>query len=137
MHFPGARSPRDSRISESGEGAQVKTDEGWTKRMKRGKTAAPQTDHHLTSVPPDDGTTLAGRECLQANLCRSLERVSTRPSTLPDVILRWPRGSDARLWQPGADGLPRISLPALGPGQEPGGDELHIVLVLAVCQSLR
>src|SRR4029453_10062152 len=92
MHFPGARSPRDSRISEPGEGAQVKTDEGWTKRMKRGKTAAPQSDHHLTSVPPDDGTTLAGRECLQANLCRSLERVSTRPSTLPDVILRWPCG---------------------------------------------
>src|SRR5712691_12259163 len=72
--------------------------------MKRGKTASPQQDQHPNSVRPDDGPTLGGLEHLQADLCRSLGAVSTRPSALPDVLLRWPGGQDARVWQPGKDG---------------------------------
>ena len=87
MHFPGPTSPRDSRIRESGEGARMKTDEGWTKRVKRGTTASPSQSYHPHSVRPDDGSTLAGLECLQADLCRALGRVSTRPSALPDRLL--------------------------------------------------
>ena len=97
-------SPRGSRMSEVGEGALVKADEGWTERVKRGKTAAPQQDQHPNSVRPDDGTTRWGLERLQADLCRALGRVYTRPSALPDVLLRWPCGQDARVWQPGEDG---------------------------------
>src|SRR5216683_5109478 len=116
MHFPGPGSPRYSRTSETSEDVRMKAVVGWTKRVKRGTTAAPQTSHPPNSVQPDDDTTLWGLECLSADLCRPLGRVSTRPSTLPDVVLRWPGGQDAQLWQSGADGLPRISLPALRPG---------------------
>ncbi len=41
------------------------------------------------------------------------------------------------MWQPGADGLDRIPLPPGWPGHPSGGDERQIVVVLAVCQSLR
>jgi hypothetical protein len=69
------------------EGAPVKADEGWTARVKHGKTAAPQTCQHPNSVRPDDGTTLWELERLQADLRRSRGRVSTRPAALPDVLL--------------------------------------------------
>ena len=80
-------SPRGSRMSEVGEGALVKADEGWTEPVKRDKTATPQPYQHPNSVRPDDGTTLWGLERLQADLCRALGRVYTRPSALPDVLL--------------------------------------------------
>src|SRR6266446_8789980 len=35
-------------------GARVQADAGWTKRMKRGTTAAPSTAHPPNSVHPDD-----------------------------------------------------------------------------------
>src|SRR6266581_5110986 len=87
MHFPIPGSPRHSRIRAAGEDAPVKTDAGWTKRVNRGKTASPQPYQHPNSVQRDDGTTLWGLERLQADLYRSLGRVSTHPSTLPAVLL--------------------------------------------------
>ena len=86
-------SPRGSRMSEVDEDAPVQADEGWTEWVKCGKTAAPQTCQHLNSVPPDDGRALWGLERLQADLCRALGRVYTRPSALPDVLLtnKWLR----------------------------------------------
>jgi hypothetical protein len=42
----------------------MKADVGWTKRVKRGTTAAPQTYHHPNSVQPDDDTPLWELECL-------------------------------------------------------------------------
>src|SRR6266567_7915122 len=117
--------------------ARVQADAGWTKRMKRGTTAAPSTAHPPNSVHPDDATTLWGLECLPADLCRALGRVSTRPSALSNVVLRRPGGQDAGVWQPGQDGLCRVPLPAVWPGHPSGGNELQIVVVLAVCQSLR
>jgi hypothetical protein len=54
-------------MRETGEGAPVQTDEGWTKWVNRDKTAAPQPYQHPNSVRPDDGTTLSGLERLQAN----------------------------------------------------------------------
>src|SRR5712692_11398246 len=103
--------------------------------MKRGKTASPSTDHPLNSVQLDDDTTLWGLECLPAGLCRSLGRVSTRPSALSDLLLRWPGGQDAGVWQSGKDGVRRIPLPAVWPRHPSGGDELSILVVLAVRQS--
>ena len=41
------------------------------------------------------------------------------------------------MWQRRKDGLCRIPLPALWPGQALGGDELSIVIVPALCESLR
>src|SRR5207249_3744140 len=105
--------------------------------LNRGTTASPSQSYHPHSVRRDGGRTLAGLECLQADLCRSLGGVSTRPSALSDILLRWPGGQDARVWQPGQDGVPRIPLLALRPGDPSGGDELQIVVMLAVCQSLR
>src|SRR6266536_2020673 len=84
--------------------ARVQADAGWTKRMKRGTTAAPSTAHPPNSVHPDDATTLWGLECLPADLCRALGGVSTRPSAVSDRLLRWPSGQDAGVWQPGQDG---------------------------------
>src|SRR5712691_2043825 len=124
-------------MREAGEGDRVPTDGGWTKRGNRGTTAAPQQSYHPNSVRPDDCSTPAGLECLQADLCRSLGRVSTRPSALSDVVLRWPGGQDARVWESRADGVHRIPLPAVWTGQAPSGDELSIVLVFALRQSLR
>src|SRR5713101_409431 len=105
--------------------------------MKRGKTASPSTEHPLNSVQLDDDTTLWGLECLPAGLCRALGRVSTRPSALSDVVLRWPGGQDARGWESREDGGHRIPLPSGWTGHAPGGDALSIVLVLALRQSLR
>src|SRR5881397_1241745 len=51
--------------------ARVQTEEGWTKRGKRGTTASSQTSSHPNSVHLDDATTLWGLECLQADLCGS------------------------------------------------------------------
>src|SRR4030095_10609487 len=118
-------------------GTRVQADEGWTKRGNRGTTASPQTDHHPNSVPPDDDTTLGRLECLQADRCRSLGPIPARPSALSDTLLRYPGGQDAGGWQRGKDGLCRIPLPALWPGQALGGDELAIVVVPAGCESLR
>jgi hypothetical protein len=107
FHFFDPGSPRRVRVKEVVEGAPMKADEGWTARGRHGKTAAPLTCQHPNSVRPDAGTTLRGLECLQTDLCRPLGRVSTRPSTLPGIVLRWLGGQDAQLWQPGADGLPQ------------------------------
>src|SRR3989442_15604749 len=89
--------------------------------MKRGTTAAPSTYHPPNSVQPDDGTTLWGLECLPADLCRALGCVSTRPSAVSDLLLRWPSSQDAGVWQPGQDGLCRVPLPAVWPGHPTGG----------------
>src|SRR5712671_5358765 len=115
---------------------RVQADAGWTKRMKRGTTAAPQTYYHPNSVQPDAGTALAGLERLQADLCRSLGRVHTCPSALPDGLLCWPSGPDARVWQSREDGLCRIPLPPLRTGHPSGVDARHIVVVFALCQGL-
>ena len=48
------------------QGASVKADEGWTVRVKRGTTAAPQPYDHSNSVRRDGGRILAGLERLQA-----------------------------------------------------------------------
>src|SRR5262245_51332063 len=111
-------------MSESGEGDHVQADEGWTKWLNRGTTASPSQSYHPNSVRRDGGRTLAGLECLQADLCRSLGGVSTRPPAVSDLVLRWPGSQDARVWQPRQDGLCRIPLPAVWPGEASGGDEL-------------
>ena len=54
----------------------MKADAGWTGRVKRATTAAPQPDQHPNSVRRDGGRTLARLERLQADLCRSLGGVS-------------------------------------------------------------
>src|SRR5437588_12213264 len=72
LHFSSPTSPRDSRRSESSEGARVKTDEEWTTRLQRGTTTAPPQLYHPNSVQSDDGSPLTGLECLQADLCRAL-----------------------------------------------------------------
>jgi len=77
---------------------------GWTERMRRGRTAASPLCHDLNSVRPYACSALAGLERLQADLCRSLGAVSTRPCTLPDGVLRWPGGQDAGVWQSREDG---------------------------------
>src|SRR6266849_5733821 len=136
MHLSDSGSPRYSRMRETSEGAPVKADKGWTKRMRRGTPAAPQTCDSLNSVRPHACSTLAGLERLQADLCRALGGVHPCPSALPDILLRGPGGQDARMWQPGADGLCCRPLPALGPGEAPGVDALSIVVVLALRQSL-
>src|SRR5216683_3545374 len=123
-------------MSEAAEGDRRQADEGWTTRLKRGTTAALSQSYPPHSVRPDDCSTLAGLECLQADLCRSLGGVSTRPSAVSDPVLRWSSGQDARLWQPRDDGLRRIPLLALWPGEASGGDELYIIPVLALRQSL-
>src|SRR5437879_9025796 len=87
LHFSSPTSPRDSRRSESSEGARVKTDEEWTTRLQRGTTTAPPQLYHPNSVQSDDGSPLTGLECLQADLCRALGPLSTRPSALPDSLL--------------------------------------------------
>jgi hypothetical protein len=125
--------PRPVRMKTVGEGGPVNR---WTERMRRGTTAAPQTCNSLNSVCPDACRTLAGLERLQADLCRALGRVHPRPSALPDSLLQWPRGQDARVWQPGQDGRCCVPLPALWPRHAPGVDALEIVVVFAVCQSL-
>src|SRR5229473_1376302 len=91
-------------MSEAAEGDRRQADEGWTTRLKRGTTAALSQSYPPHSVRPDDCSTLAGLECLQADLCRSLGGVSTRPSAVSDPVLRWSSGQDARLWQPREDG---------------------------------
>src|SRR5712691_5620580 len=124
MHLSDSGSPRYSRMRETSEGAPGKADKGWTKRMRRGTTAAPQTCDSLNSVRPHACSTLAGLERLQADFCRALGRVHPRPSTRPDVVLRWPGGQDAGVWHPGKDGLCRIPLSAVWPGHPSRGDEL-------------
>src|SRR6266852_2384438 len=115
MHFSDPGTHFHVRPKELVEGALVKTAVGWTERMRHDKTAAPQT-YHFNAVRPHACSTLAGLERLQADLCRALGRVHTHPSTLPNVLLQWPGGQDARVWQPGTDGLPRIPLPTLWTG---------------------
>jgi len=109
---------------------------GWTKRVTRGTTAAPHTYQHPHSGRRDGGRTVSGLECLPADLCRALGRVSTRPSAVSDLLLRWPSGQDAGVWQPGQDGLCRVPLPAVWPGHPSGGNELQIVVVLDVMLSM-
>src|SRR6478672_6653478 len=128
FHFSAPGTHCRVRTKEAVEGDPMKTDVGWTERMRHDKTASPQTDH-FNSVRSHACSTLAGLERLQADLCRALAWVHTRPSALPDLILRWPRSQDARLWQSREDGLHRIPLPALWPGQALGSDELSIVIV--------
>src|SRR5207245_8279951 len=99
--------------------------------MKRGTTAAPSTYHPPNSVQPDDGTTLWGLECLPADLCRALGRVSTRPSAVSDLLLRWPGGQDACVWQSGKDGVRRILLAAVWDGDHSCVDALDILVALS------
>src|SRR6266568_3228115 len=104
MHFSDPSSPRDSRMNVTGQGARVQAEKGWTTRMKHDTTASPQQSDDPNSVRSDAGTTLRGLEYLQADLCRSLGGLSTRPSALPAVLLRGAGSQDARLWQPREDG---------------------------------
>src|SRR5882672_1118613 len=78
---------------------------GWTERMRRGRTAASPLYHDLNSVRPYACSALTGLERLQADLCRPLGAVSTRPSALPDGVLRWPGGQDACVRQPRDNGV--------------------------------
>ena len=55
----------------------MKTDEGWTTRMKRGTTASPQTYHHPNAVRPDDGRTLWGLECFKQIFAEHWARFNT------------------------------------------------------------
>ena len=64
MHFPDPGSSRYSRMREAGEGDRIQADEGWTKRVNRGTTAAPLQSSLPHSVQPDDDSTLAGLERL-------------------------------------------------------------------------
>src|SRR5215475_5154248 len=130
MHFPSSTSPCDARISESSEGARVKTDEGWTRRLKRGTTAAPPPAYPPNSVPSAAGSPLAGLECLPADLCRALGGVSTRPSARPERLLGGPGGDEAGGWPSGAERVHRRPWPALRPGEAAGGDALPSVVVL-------
>ena len=118
-------------------GSRVQAEQGWTTRLKHDTTASLQQADAPNSVRADAGTTLWGLECLPADLCRSLGHVCPRPSALPDALLRGLGGQDAGVWQPGTDGLCRIPLPAVWPRHPSGGDELQILVVLAVRQSLR
>ena len=122
-------------MKEAGEGYRVQADEGWTKRGNRGTTASPQTDYHPNSVPPDDDTT---RET-GVSSSGSLPITGTH-SSAPIRVLRHPTTITwyKRLaWQRRKDGLCRIPLPALWPGQALGGDELSIVIVPMPGESLR
>jgi hypothetical protein len=86
LHFADAGTHCRVRTQEVLEGAPVKTDVGWTERMRHDKTASPQTEH-FNSVRLHACSTLAGLERFQADLCRALGRVHPRPSTLLDVLL--------------------------------------------------
>src|SRR6266542_7079008 len=118
------------------EGTRVQAEAGWTKRVSRGTTAAPQQSYSPHSVRPDAGSTPAGLECLQADLCRALGGLATRTSTLPDLLLRWPRGQDAQVRGSRPDGVCRISMAAVRCGHPSRGHEWSIVAVLTLCQSL-
>jgi hypothetical protein len=50
MHFPDPGSSRYSRMREAGEGDRIQADEGWTKRVNRGTTAAPSQSYPPHSV---------------------------------------------------------------------------------------
>src|SRR4029453_17793085 len=120
MHFPDPGSSRYSRMREAGEGDRRQAEEGGTKRGKRGTNPLLSQSYSPPPVETDYGSTPPGLEHLQADLCRPLGAVSTRPSALPDGVLRGSGGEDARLWQSRDDGLCRVPLPALWPGQAPG-----------------
>lgn len=109
----------------------------WTERMRRGRTAVSPLCHDFNSVRLYACSALAGLERLPADLCRPLGAVSTRPSALPDGVLRWPGGQEACVRQPRENGVHRVPLLAVWSGQARGGDELSILVVLTVCQSLR
>src|SRR5712691_9985845 len=102
----------------------------WTERMRRGRTAASPLCHDFNSVRLYACSALAGLERLPADLCRPLGAVSTRPSALPDGVLRWPGGQDACVRQPRENGVHRVPLLAVWSGQAPGGDALSILIVL-------
>src|SRR4030095_7931876 len=103
-------------MREGGEGDRVQVDAGWTKRVNRVTTASPRQSYHPNLGRPDDGSTPSGLECLHADLCRALERVSTRPSAVSDVVLGWLGGQDARVWPSRADGGHRRPLPSVWTG---------------------
>ena len=50
------------------EDVPVKAHEGWTERVKRAKTASPQTRQYPNSVRPHDGSALTGLERFQTDL---------------------------------------------------------------------
>ena len=109
----------------------------WTEWRRRGTTTAPQQSQPPHSVDSDACSILRGLERLSADLCRSLGAVSARSSALSDPLLQWSGGQDARLWQPREDRVHIIPLSALWSGEARGGDELQILLVLAMRQSRR
>src|SRR4029453_10848414 len=55
----------------------------------------------------------------------------------PDVLLREPRGQDAGVWRPRAEGLGRLPLPAGWPGPAAGVDAWDLVLGRARRPGLR
>jgi hypothetical protein len=124
-------------MSAVGAGAPVKADEGWTERVQRGTTAAPQPAQPRNAVRPEAGPPLGGLASLQADCYRVLGRVYPRPSALPDVLLRKPRGQDAGVWRPRAEGLGRLPLPAGWPGPASGVDAWDLVLGRARRPGLR
>src|SRR5262245_26759518 len=100
LHFAPLGTHCRVKTQEVVEGVPVKTEAGWTERMRQDTTAAPHTDH-CNAVRPHACSPLAGLERLQAELCRALGRVHPCPSALPAVLLPWPGGQEARVWHPG------------------------------------
>src|SRR5712691_2548245 len=120
-----------------GGGCPMNAGEEWTERRRRGTTTAPQQSQPPHSVDSDACSTLRGLERISVDLCRSLGGVSARPSAVSDPLLPWAGGQDARLWQSREDRVHGIPRSALGSGEARGGDERHILLVLALRQSRR
>ena len=69
----------------------------------------PLTTSYPKARRPDDRSLSAGVERLQTGLYRALGRVHPRPAALPDGLLGCPGGPEAGVWQPGQDGVHRIS----------------------------
>src|SRR6266567_7288199 len=80
-------SPQSARTREGAGDARVPAEEGWTARLRRGRTAASPLYPCLNSVCLSACSALAGLERLQADFCRSLAGVSAGPSALPEGLL--------------------------------------------------
>ena len=81
----GSRHPLSGKDAGAGGARLVKTDVGWTARMRHATTAAPHLDH-CDAVRPHAWSTRISLACLQAEVCRSLGRVPTRPSARSDSL---------------------------------------------------
>ena len=113
--------------------------EEWTERRSRGqprlRNDAPPPHSvelgYLSQRPQGTGASFSG--CFADHW----EVFQHAQSTLSDPLLQWSGGQDARLWQPHEDRVHGIPLSALWSGEARGGDELQILLVLALRQSRR